>query len=73
VPFGPDQIPILAPEHLVVAKVVFNRAEDWLDLEQVLVATPALDFGEIDRWLDHLVGANDDRARQFDELRRRLT
>jgi hypothetical protein len=54
VPFGDDRIPILAPEHLVVAKVVFNRPEDWLDLEQVLVATPALDFDEIARWLVQL-------------------
>ncbi|HUQ40484.1 MAG TPA: hypothetical protein VM030_10045 [Acidimicrobiales bacterium] len=72
VPFGPDSIPILAPEHLVVAKVVFDRPKDWLDLEQLLVATPDLDVGEITGWLDHLVGSVDARARRFEELRRRL-
>lgn len=72
VPFGEDRIPVLAPEHLVVAKVVFNRAKDWLDLEQVLIATPSLDFAEITRWLDNIVGPTGDRAKRFDALRRRL-
>jgi hypothetical protein len=72
VPFGDTRIPILAPEHLMVAKVVFNRAKDWLDIEQMLVATPSLDVAEIDRWLDHLVGPDDERATRFDALRRRL-
>jgi hypothetical protein len=72
VPFGDETIPILAPEHLIVAKVVFNRAKDWLDLEQMLVAVPALDFAEIEKWLDHLIGADDERARRFNDLRDRL-
>ncbi len=73
VPFGDEEIPVLAPEHLVVAKVAFNRAKDWLDIEHMLVATPALDFDEIERWIEHLVGRDDNRARRFDDLRQRLT
>ena len=72
VPFGPDEIPILAPEHLIVAKVAFNRAKDWIDLEQMLIATPSLDIAEITRWLDHSVGSDDDRFRRFENLRREV-
>jgi hypothetical protein len=72
VPFGDAEIPILAAEHLLVAKVVFNRAKDWLDIEQMLTLVPALQVGEVHRWLDHLIGADDDRARRFRQLRREL-
>jgi hypothetical protein len=72
VPFGDDTIPILAPEHLIVAKVVFDRAKDWIDLEQMIIATPALDIGEITRWLDHLAGTDDPRYARFTELWARL-
>ncbi len=72
VPFGDTQIPILAAEHLVVAKVVFNRAKDWLDIEQMLTFVPALQIGEVDRWLAHLIGADDPRAIRLAELRHAL-
>lgn len=65
VPFGDTQIPILAAEHLLVAKVVFNRAKDWLDIEQMLVLVPALQVDEVHRWLDHLLGPDDPRATRF--------
>jgi hypothetical protein len=73
VPFGDAQIPILAAEHLLVAKVVFNRAKDWLDIEQMLLLVPALQIGEVHHWLDRILGADDPRATRFrrlhDELR----
>ena len=72
VPFGHDRIPVLAPEHLVVAKVVYNRPKDWLDLEQILIAAPSLDFAEITRWLDRLLDDRDDRAGRFGSLRTRI-
>lgn len=68
VPFGDARIPILAPEHLLVAKVVFDRAKDWLDIEQVLIAAPALNLGEVNRWLDHLAGPEDPRTARFRRL-----
>ncbi len=34
--FGPVDIPILAPEHLIVCKAIFDRAKDWLDIEEIL-------------------------------------
>lgn len=72
VPFGKATIPILAPEHLVVAKVVFDRAKDWIDVEQVLVAVDELDFEGIHRWLIHLVGKSDPRAQRFQVLAREM-
>lgn len=36
VEFGPMEIPILAPEHLVVCKAVFNRPKDWVDIEAMV-------------------------------------
>lgn len=63
VPFGDTRIPILAPEHLVVCKAVFDRRKDWLDIEQVLFITAAeLDIVEITDWVVRLVGPSDRRA-----------
>ena len=70
VPFGPDTIPILGPEHLVVCKAVFNRPKDWLDIEQILVATSPLDLDEIETWLERMVGSRDERRARFQALSR---
>lgn len=67
VPFGKGEIPILSPEHLLVAKVAFDRAKDWIDIEQILVAVDDLDLEEIRRWLAHLMGG-DSRVARFNTL-----
>jgi hypothetical protein len=59
VPFSTITMPILGPEHLLVAKVVGNRAKDWIDVAQMLVAVPALDLDELHRWLDRLIGSDE--------------
>lgn len=68
VPFGEDEIDILSPEHLVVCKAWFDRPKDWLDIEQVLVATDPFEAEEVSRWLHALAGADDHRTQGFDEL-----
>jgi hypothetical protein len=68
VPFGEDRIPILGPEHLTVCKAVFDRAKDWIDIEQILVSNPDLDREEIREWVRRLVGEADARALRFEEL-----
>ncbi len=68
VPFGDTTIPILAPEHLLIAKAAFDRAKDWLDIEQMLVAIDDLDVTEIRRWLTHLVGRSDARVKRLQKL-----
>jgi hypothetical protein len=68
VSFANTTIPILGPEHLLVAKVAFNRAKDWIDIEQMLVAVPGLDLSEVHRWVDRLVGADDPRLVHLQDL-----
>jgi len=68
VPFGASEIPILAPEHLLVAKALFDRPKDWLDIWQMMIATENLDMAEVHRWLDALVGKEDQRTRHVVQL-----
>lgn len=68
VPFGGTTIPILAPEHLAVCKAMFDRRKDWLDIEQMLVATDELDVDEIEGWLERIVGRNDPRMQRLLDL-----
>jgi len=72
VPFGEATIPILAPEHLLVAKAVFNRPKDWIDIEQMMIAADDLDAAEIRRWLVHLAGEDDPRFLRVERLIREL-
>lgn len=65
-PFGQDRLPILAPEHLLVCKIIFDRPKDWLDLEQVLVCVEDLDTEEIKTWLERILGANEPRIQRFE-------
>ncbi|MCO5314762.1 MAG: hypothetical protein M9938_01140 [Solirubrobacterales bacterium] len=71
VPFGEGTIQVLAPEHLLVCKVLFDRVKDWIDIEQVLVGEAVIDSDEIETWLTRMVGENDDRLERFHELRSR--
>jgi hypothetical protein len=67
-PFGETRIPVLAPEHLLVCKAIFNRRKDWLDIEQMLVCVEELDVEEIRMWLDRIVGADDPRRERLDRV-----
>lgn len=68
VPFQTATIPVLAPEHLMVCKVVFDRAKDWLDLEQMVTYLEYVDPDEVRRWLGHIVGTDDPRYLRAEEL-----
>jgi hypothetical protein len=68
VPFGEDRLPILAPEHLLVCKIAFDRPKDWLDLEQVLVCVEDLDVEAIRAWLARIVGDQDPRMQRFGQV-----
>lgn len=72
VPFADVTLPILSPEHLAVCKAMLDRPKDWLDIEQMLVATEGLDLAAIEGWLDRLVGRDDQRMQHLAELRDRL-
>lgn len=68
VPFGQARIPILAPEHLMLCKVAFDRPKDWLDIEQMLVLDPDLDRAELERWLERILPGADPRRERLDGL-----
>jgi hypothetical protein len=72
VPFGDDQLPIIAPEHLLTAKVIFNRRKDWLDIEQMLATVPAVDLAEAWRWLEELLPPDDERLEHLCQVERDL-
>lgn len=72
VPFAGETIPILAPEHLAVCKAMFDRAKDWIDIEQMVVATDPLDLPEIEAWLQAMVGEDNQRLTRLREIVGRL-
>jgi hypothetical protein len=72
VPFGQATLQILSPEHLAVCKAMFNRPKDWLDIEQMLVATDPIDLGEIEQLLVRMVGADDPRIEKLGEVKAQL-
>lgn len=69
VPFGGIMVPILAPEHLAVCKAMFDRRKDWLDIEQMRIATDDLDLDRVEGWLARMAGDEDPRLRRLVELR----
>ncbi|HYQ79439.1 MAG TPA: hypothetical protein VEP91_10075 [Solirubrobacterales bacterium] len=73
VPFNGATIPILAPEHLAVCKAMFDRPKDWLDIEQMLVATSPLDTEEIKSWLERMVGNDNPRMKRLLAIEASLT
>lgn len=68
VPFGDARIPILAPEHLLICKLAFDRTKDWIDIEQMVFLQPDLDRAEIDRWVDRLTPAGDPRRARLERI-----
>lgn len=73
VPFVDGTIPLVAPEHLAIRKAVLDRTKDWLDIEQILVATDPLDLREIEDWLERMVGEHDPRMKKLDEVKAALS
>jgi hypothetical protein len=73
VPFGDSSIPILAAEDLMVCKVVFDRAKDWIDIEQALVLLAGeLDVANIRSWVVRIVGPDDPRVAKWDDAVARM-
>jgi hypothetical protein len=61
VPFGDGTIPILAADHLIVCKAVFNRPKDWVDIDSMLAAETDIDTAEVLRWVARITGDEDPR------------
>jgi hypothetical protein len=54
--FGPAEIPILAPEHLIVCKAVFDRPKDWVDIEEIVRWGTKVDAQTVLGWIERLLG-----------------
>lgn len=65
VPFGDGTIPILAADHLIVCKAVFNRPKDWVDIDAMLAAQVDADPADILRWVARIAGDQDPRFRRI--------
>ena len=61
------KIPIISAAHLAVFKVLFNRPQDWVDIEKMLLAN-TVDVVEANRWLEELLGKDDDLFQRFRDL-----
>lgn len=70
VPLDDGTIPIVSPEHLVIRKALLDRAKDWLDIEQILIATFPLDLQEVERWIEQMTGVDDPRLTKLRRARR---
>lgn len=71
VPFAGTEIPIVAPEHLVIRKAMLDRTKDWVDIEAIFVASEPLDLAAIETWLRRLAGTGDHRVTELQELAQR--
>ena len=68
VPFGDTTIPVLAADHLIVCKVVFNRPRDWVDIDAMLAAPADIDAAEVLRWVARIAGDEDPRYNRIATL-----
>jgi hypothetical protein len=68
VQFGPMQIPILAPEHLVVCKAIFNRPKDWVDIEAMVAWGTEIERTEALGWVAEILGQGSESFAHLDGL-----
>jgi hypothetical protein len=68
VAFGPVQIPILSPEHLIVCKAVFDRPKDWVDIEEMVGWGTEIDGAEVLRWIDLILERTSAQRARLAEL-----
>jgi hypothetical protein len=59
--FGPVEIPILAPEHLVVCKAVFDRPKDWVDIAEMVGWGTPIDKPAVLDWVERILGADSEQ------------
>jgi hypothetical protein len=58
-------IPILAPEDLIICKAVFDRPKDWLDIEEMLRWGTKVDASTTLAWVGEILGPE---AQQYTRL-----
>jgi hypothetical protein len=70
VEFAGSKIPILGPIELAVFKVMFDRTQDWADVE-AMIAAQTLDLDGVRKSLGKLLDSDDPRFERLDEAARR--
>lgn len=70
VAFGPIDIPILSPEHLIVCKALFNRPKDWVDIEEIVSWGTKIDRTRVLRWIETMLGDDSEQQGRLAELLR---
>lgn len=70
VPFGDGvTLSILSAEDLCIFKVIFDRAKDWSDIEEMVYALGAgFDGGYVMEWLRRILAVDDARLARIDAL-----
>jgi hypothetical protein len=68
--FGGTEVPFLSCLDIAVFKAFFNRTKDWADLEE-MQAAGTLDGPAVIAVLVEYLGAEDERIRKLDAIRRR--
>jgi hypothetical protein len=66
--FGPVEIPILAPEHLIVCKAVFDRPKDWLDIDEMVRWGTEIDASVALRWVADILGPDAPQYTRLSDL-----
>ena len=66
--FGAVDIPILAPEDLIVCKAVFDRPKDWLDIEEMLRWGTEVDALRALGWVGEILGPESEAYARLNEL-----
>jgi nucleotidyltransferase AbiEii toxin of type IV toxin-antitoxin system len=66
--FGPVDIPILAPEDLIVCKAIFDRPKDWLDIEEMLRWGTEVDAARTLHWVGEILGPDAEQYIHLAEL-----
>ena len=62
-------IPILSAEDILVIKAVFDRSQDWLDIDAVCkVQGDKLDLAYMTKWLGKIIGVSDPRVTRLVQL-----
>lgn len=61
VPFAQSEITILAVEHLIVCKVIFDRPKDWVDIDAIVANGSFVDRAEVFRWVGRIASDTDPR------------
>ena len=66
--FGAVDIPILAPEDLIICKAVFDRPKDWLDIEEMLRWGTEVDAVRALGWVGEILGPESKEYARLHEL-----